>query len=193
LAPINRALFDWAETYDWNALKKVHNGLISTASANASYALPADFRKLDGHPMIAADGSNVFEFTAIDPSRRNDYSATDYWVLVLGNQRDTQTMYINSPVLVSGASVSFTYYASPVSLATGGSVTECPDPSYIVQRSLYYLYKAREDGRFPEAKVESERILARMIENETSLGLAYADRQVSNWLATRHHFRIGRD
>jgi hypothetical protein len=102
-------------------------------------------------------------------------------------------MYIHANTLASGASVSFTYWASPASLASASDITECPDGSFLVQRTLYYLYKAREDGRFPEAKIESEKILARMIENENTLGQSHDDNRVQRWEESRFAFRLGRD
>jgi hypothetical protein len=192
LYPINRALSDWAETYDWEVLKKVHNGLISTSTANASYALPSDFRKLDGFPRVG-NAIGLTELTAVDPSKTTQYVDTDGYVNILGSNNGGYVMFIHAGTLSSGASVQFTYYASPVSLTSTGSLTECPDPTYLVQRSLYYIYKAREDGRFPEAKAEAEKILARMVENENVLGVGYKDRNVGNWLKDKHHFRIGRD
>lgn len=190
LGLLNRALFDWAESYDWSALKKVHNGLVSTSSANASYALPSDFRKLDGFPIIVSDGRTGYDFPAVDPSRNNEYTETDKYVNVFPNGR---VMYIHASTLASGASVQFTYYASPASLASGLDSIVMPDPTYIVQRALYYLYKGREDGRFPEAKQESDRILMRMIENENTLGLAYVDRHVQSGKPGYKTWRIGRD
>ena len=189
---LNRSLFDWAETYDWQVLKKIHNGIISTSTGNASYALPADFRKLDGYPLITWDGSNTGQFTPVDASSNSRYLDTDKYVNILGNNKDAMVMYIHSSALTSGASVQFTYWKSPVSLASATNITECPDPSYLVQRSLYYLYKGREDGRFPEAKVESEKILARMIEQENTLGMAHSDNSIHNYNQTQG-FRIGRD
>lgn len=193
LAPINRALHDWAETYDWEELKLVHNGVISTSTGNASYALPANFKKLDGYLRIASDGSNVFEYSQVDVSKNNQYNSSDKFVNILGSPRTGYVMYIHTDALVSGASVQFTYFASPMSLVSAGSVADCPDPSYITQRALYYIYKSREDGRFPEAKVEADRILSRMIENESSVGLASKESSVQSWLQAKHGFRIGRD
>ena len=190
LGLINRSLFDWAESYDWSSLKKVHNGLVSTSTANASYALPSDFKKLDGFPRIVSDGVTAYDFPAVDPSRNGQYVDSDKFVNIFPNGR---VMYIHAGTLASGASVQFTYYSSPASLATSNTEIICPDPTFIVQRSLYYLYKGREDGRFPEAKVESEKILARMIENENALGLAYVDRSVSVGKPGYKSFRIGRD
>lgn len=185
---LNRSLLDWSESYDWGVLKKVFNGVISTASANASIAMPSGFRKLDGFPII--DGS---EYTPVDPTRNSNYLSTDKIANIIGNDRDTRTLFIPMGGLSSGASVQFTYWASPVSLASATNLTECPDPTFLVQRALYYLYKGREDGRFPEAKVESEKILARMIENENTLGQAHSDNRVHNWNETRYGFRVGRD
>lgn len=187
LSALNRSLFDWAETYDWDALHKPFNGLISTSNANASLALPGSFRKLDSKPIIAGE-----EFNIVTSTRNSLYLDTDRYVNELGNDRDGRVLYIHGVSLSSGASVQFMYWASPVSLASATDLTECPDPTFLVQRSLYYLYKGREDGRFPEAKVESDRILARMIENENTLGRGHSDNRVHNY-NTDSGFRIGRD
>jgi hypothetical protein len=193
LNALNRALFDWANSNDWDTLKKVHNGLVSTSSANASYVLPSDFSKLDGFPKIVWDGRTTNEFPVIDPSKNSNYLDSDKFVNIFDNSRDGKIMYIHSSTLVSGASVQFTYYKSPQSLASAVDIIEVNDPTFVVQRALYYIYKGREDGRFPEAKVESDRILARMLENEASKGIAYEDRRISNWNEERYSFRIGRD
>lgn len=188
LVAINRSLIDWAETTDWNALLKVHNGQISTATGNASYALPTDFRKLDSTVRIAGD-----EYPIVHASKTTQYVDSDKYAVDLGNDRDGHVLYIHAPTLASGASVQFSYYASPASMATTTDVVACPDPTFILQRSLYYIYKSREDGRFPEAKAESDKILARMLENEVALGRGYVERNVPNWMNERHSFRIGRD
>lgn len=192
MGAMNRSLIDWASSNEWSALKKVHNGRVSVAGG-ASYVLPQDFGKLDGFPRIVWDGSSISEFPVVDPSKNSQYVDTDRYVNIFDNARDTKVMYIHSGTLSSGASVQFTYWKSPQSLASASDVIEVPDPTYVVQRSLYYIYKGREDGRFPEAKVESEKILARMIENENSRGLAYNDRRIPNWNEERYSFRIGRD
>lgn len=188
LNALNRALFDWSESYDWTALKKVFNGVVSTASANSSIAIPVGFRKLDGFPIIAGE-----QYTPVDVTRNGEYTTTDKVANILGNEKDTRVLYVPFGNLSSGASVQYTYWASPVSLSTATNVTECPDPTFLVQRAMYYLYKGREDGRFPEAKAEADRILARLIENENTLGQAHSDNQVHNWNTTRYGFRIGRN
>lgn len=190
LGLMNRADLDWSETDNWSVLKKVHNGVISTSTGNASYALPSDFRSLDGFPKVVSDGSTTYDFPAVDPSKNNRYVDSDKYVNVFP---EGKVMYIHANTLASGASVQFTYFASPPSLASASQTILCPDPTFLVQRTLYYLYKGREDGRFPEAKVESDKILARMLENENTLGRAYVDRSVSKGTDVYHTFRIGRD
>lgn len=188
---LNRALIDWEKSSDWESLKVVHNSKV-TAAGFATLGLPADFNKLDGFPRITWDGTTAQDFTVIDPSNNGLYFDSDLYVNVFTNARDNKSMYIHASTLASGASVQFTYYKSPQSLASATDIISCPDPTYIIQRALYYVYKGREDGRFPEAKVEADRILARMIENEAALGIAYQDRTISGQLRNKG-FRVGRD
>jgi len=182
---INRSLIDWSESYDWECMKKVNNGMIT---GNASYSLPADYRKIDGFPHIG-----LYDFPVVDASNNRRYTSSDRFVNILGNPRDSQVMYINDTNLASGASVQFTYYASPATLSSASDIIPIPDPTYLVQRSLYYLLKSREDGRFPEAKNESDRILMRLIENENTLGLSNVDRRVSIGPENYKNWRVGRD
>jgi hypothetical protein len=193
LNAINRSLRDWAETYDWEALHKIHNGIISTSTGNASYALPTDFKKMDGYVSIVADGSTTYEFPHENATKNILYNESDKYVNILGNESSGHVMYIHSNTLASGASVSFTYYASAATLSSESQVAEIPDATYLVQRSLYYLYKGREDGRFPEAKVEADRIMARMIENENVKGWGSTERRVSKYQHPFKNWRIGRD
>lgn len=189
---LNRAIRDWGETYDWNALLKVHNGLVSTSSANASYVLPNDFKKLDGYVRVVTDGINTYDLPQVQTSKNLRYTeGSDYWVNIFDGVN--KVMFIHAGTLASGASVQFTYYSVPASLASTSDVSECPDPTYLVQRSLYYIYKGREDARFPEAKVEADRILARMVENENTQGLSNVDRRVSVFPETYKTWRVGRD
>lgn len=188
---LNRALIDWENSNDWDSLKVVYNSKV-TAAGFATLGLPSDFKKLDGFPGIVWDGATFNEFQVVDPSTNRLYTDSDKYVNIFDNAKDGKRMYIHAPTLSSGASVQFTYYKSPQSLASATDIVEVPDPTYLVQRALYLIYKGREDGRFPEAKVEADRILARMIENEASRGLAYKDRSIPNSLESQN-FRIGRD
>lgn len=185
---INRSLKDWADSYEWESLKKIYNGRISTSTGNASVSLPSNFKKIDGYVRIPD-----YDLQIVNPTENLLYTDTDKYANVLGNEVDGKTLHINAGTLASGASIQFTYYAFPASLTTTTQVSEIPDPTYLVQRTLYYLYKGREDGRFPEAKVESDRILARMIENENTKGWGEKDRRVHVYSHPFRDFRVGRD
>ncbi len=187
-AVLDRANRDWAESYDWKDLLKVHNGNISTSSANASYVLPADFKKLDGNLRV---GGLTSPLLVVNPTDNGRYVDSDNFVNVIGNENTGRVMYLHTSALASGTSIQFTYFSQVTSLATTTSVSPCPDPTFLVQRALYYFYKATEDARFPEAKAESDKILARMIESENSLGKAYVDRTLQ--VPSAGGFRIGRD
>ena len=189
---LNRAQKDWSETYDWSSLLKVYNGNV-TADSFVTLSLPADFKKIDGYPLITWDGKTTDQFPVIDYSKRSQYQDSDRFTSVLGNDADNKVLVIHSNSLSSGASVQFTYYSEPISLASAGSVTQCTDGTYLIQRALYYLYKGREDGRFPEAKTEADRILSRMIENENSYGQSHQDNRIQRWEDKNFSFRIGRD
>ena len=186
---LNRSLIDWENSNDWDSLKVVYNSKVTVAGF-ATLGLPANFKKLDGFPGIVWDGSTFDRFQVIDPSTNGNYTDSDRYINVFDNASDGKAMYIHAVTLASGASVQFTYYKSPQSLASATDVIEVPDPTFVLQRALYYIYKGREDGRFPEAKVEADRILARMMENEASRGLAYKDRSIP---VPNENFRIGRD
>ncbi len=190
LNALNRANIDWAESNEWEVLKKVHNGLISTSTNNASYSLPANFRKLDGYVRLSGN-SGYDDIGQIDPSKNRQYDTSSPYLNILGNDYDGKTMFINSQQLISGASIQFTYYSSVATLATTTQQLQVPDPTFLIQRALYYIYKSRGDALFPEAKVESDRILARMIENENSLGLSNSDRRVHSGGGKYYNWRIG--
>lgn len=186
---LNRALIDWENSNEWDSLKVVYNGKV-TVAGYATLGLPANFKKLDGFPGVVWDGTTFSEFQVVDPSTNTLYNDSDKYANVFTNGRDGKYLYLHASTLASGASVQFTYYKSPQSLASAVDIIEVPDPTYTVQRALYYIYKGREDGRFPEAKVEADKILARMMENEASRGLAYKDRSIPVANST---FRVGRD
>lgn len=183
---INMALNEWQEAYDWQALFTEYNVLISTATGNASVALPSDFRKLASFPLITWDGVTTQAFPDTRPQTASQYASTDKRVSILGNPQDNYTLRIYGVTLSSGASVKVPYYMSAQSLASPANIAEIPNPDYLVKRSLAYLLEAREDARFPEMKQESERILGTMIDYENVFGEGSADDRVKTVDETRY-------
>jgi hypothetical protein len=185
---INMSQTEWQETYKWPSLYKEVNTMTSQSTGNVSISLPSDFRSFDGYLNIA-DGTNKL-YSQIDPDTINQYDSDDHYFYVLGYP-GAYNMIVN-PMPVSGYSLSYSYWANAGSLASPTDVSMCPDPSYLVQRSVAYLWETRDDGRFVQAKNEAEKILARMLENELTRGRSY-DNRVKSDNETRYGYVIGRD
>jgi len=183
---------EWAESYDWKCLYKEDNSVVSTSTGNTSVALPSDFRKLAGQPKITYDGATTRDFSEIKPQQTRQYSSTSRYVYILGNPADNYTMVINAGTLASGASVMVPYYAAAASLASPVNITMCPNPEYLVQRTLAYVWESRGDERFPQAKLEADKQLKRMLEFEQTYGPGYYDRVRTHERTEWNNFRWGK-
>ena len=190
---MNMALLEWAETYDWQCLYNEFNSLISTSAANASIALPSDFRKLASYPKITWTGTTTDEFPEVRPQEDGKYIDTDKRVWVLGNPQDGYTLRVMGVTLVSGASVKIPYYMSIQSLASPANIAEVPNPDFLVKRTVAYLWESREDPRFIEAKNEAEKILRNMIEYENVFGEGAEHSRVFTVEESKYNYRWGRD
>ena len=189
---INMAQHEWAETYDWRSLYRESNIRVSTSTGNASVVLPSDFRKLANFPRITFDGVTSEYFPEIRPQEKYMYADTDRYITILGDQNVGFTMFVNAPTLASGASVFTPYYASPASLVSPANVVMCPNPEYLVQRTLAYVWESYSDPRFPQAKSEADKILQNMLSYEQVYGEGYND-SVKTQEQKYHNFRWGRN
>lgn len=189
LTYMNMALREWQEAYDWQSLYKEYNTLSSQASGNASVVLPQDFRKLASYPVIANDVLSSGLYPETRPQEAGRYSSTQQRVEILGNYRDNYVMRIYGTNLISGASIKIPYYASAGSLVSG-SVVPIPNPDYLTKRTLAYIFEANEDARFPQAKLDAERILGSLIDYENVFSEASDSDRVKS-VDERHGFRMG--
>lgn len=192
LSYLNRAQFDLQEAYDWRWAQKIVNTRTSQATGNVTVTLPSDFRKLASSPRITWDGVTTENFTEVNLVDTNRYLDTDRYIYVQGNPADNYSFVINGATLASGASINYTYYAALASLASPANVSMAPDPTFLVQRALYYYLKSRGDERFQEAKVTADQILQRLLEKENTRGDQFDDR-IKLRTEGRMNFRIGRD
>lgn len=189
LTYMNMALNEWQETYDWQVLYKEFNSLVSTSANNASIALPSDFRKLASYPLIANSATSADLYPETRPQEAGRYSDTEKRVEILGNYKDNYVLRVHGVTLISGASVKIPYYASAGSLVSG-SVVPIPNPDYLVKRTLAYIYEASEDPRFPQAKLDAERILGSLIDYENVFSEASDSSSVRS-VDERSGFRFG--
>lgn len=184
---INKALLEYQDAYDFQALYSEYNVLVSTASNNASIALPQDFRKPASKPFIAGK-----EYPIVRPQESGQYQSTDNRVSFFGNPKVNYTLVVFGAPLVSGASVTVPYYRSAGSLATTTDVPPIPNTQFLSQRSIAYWYEAHEDARFPSAKLEAERLLASLIDYENVFPEGSTDDHVKS-NEEKTHFRMGED
>ena len=189
---INMAQHEWAELYDWRSLYRESNLRVSTSTGNASLALPSDFRKLAAYPRITFDGVTTEDFPEIRPQEKSQYANTDKYIYILGDQNAGQTMFINAGTLSSGASINLAYYRSPASLVSPANIAMCPNPEYLVQRTLAYIWESQADERFPQAKLEADKILKQMLEYEQVYGESYDDKVKTVERTRFNSFRWGK-
>lgn len=186
------AQHEWAETYDWKSLYRESNLRVSTSTGNASIALPSDFRKLAAMPRITFDGATTEDFPEIRPQEKQMYDSTDKYIYLLGDQNTGHVMFVNAGTLSSGASIHLPYYRSPASLVSPANIAMCPNPEYLVQRSLAYLWEGAADQRFTQAKFEADKILRQMLEYEQVYGESYDDRVITTERKNFNSFRWGK-
>lgn len=192
---LNIAQGEWAESYPWQVLYKEFNSL--TSQSTATISLPSDFRKLSSFPKITVDGTNTYEFPEIRPQEKEQYSGSDRYCYILGNPSDNYSLYVgagtSSGQLSSGASVYIPYLAAPASLSSPTDVSMCPDPEFLIQRGIAFLWESREDARFPQAKADANKILARLLELESTHTDAAVYGSVRAIEETRANFKWGRN
>lgn len=192
---VNQSQQEAWDAYDWPFKYGEYNTRTSTASGNCSIAMPANFGKLAGYPKITDDGITTSQFAEIDPWQRDLYDVSARYGYVL-NDSGSSTLVVH-PVtsdgnLASGASIYVPYYKSLSSLVSPANVTQFPYSDYLVKRSIAHVWEAREDGRFPTIKAESENILARIIEEVSARGVGYQSK-ILTAEEKGYNFRIGRD
>lgn len=189
---LNRALNEWAELTDWPTLYREYNSLVSTSAGNASISLPSNFRKLANFPLINQSNSTD-QYPEVDPVQDQQFGDTDKRCQILGSPRTGYVLRIFGTTLASGASIKVPYYASPQSLVTTTDIADIPNPEYLVQRAVAYIWEGREDPRFPQARAEANRILSNMLERENTPNRASYWDSVRSVEETRANFKWGRD
>jgi hypothetical protein len=159
----NRALRDWADAYDWKALRKP--GTFTVSLSGTSAALPVDFFRLSS-PIydLSQPVSKDREYIEIDSTKRFKRQSADKVVWTGGNSLSGN--YLGSFGFVNGFTPSYDYQSLPTSMATLSDVCVCPNPNFIIQKTIAYTLEARSDSRFPAAKEDANLELRKLIEAE---------------------------
>ena len=168
---VNRALFEWANSYDWDSLNQTYNFSISTDST-VSLALPSNFKK----PMSALYdyvSNPPTEYPIVPKDERFTYQLNEKYSYLDGD--DSEGYFLIVPKgLASGASIVMDIQVYPSSLASLTQIPPIKNSDYLVQRAISLVLEARGDARYPIARAEADRILANMIEvqNAKNLGMS---------------------
>ena len=190
---INRAYQEWAESSDWEALRKRFFPGVTGVSL-ASVSLPGDYRKLAAPPKVWGETETGVDFPESLIEQDGIYSTADKYINVVGNQVDGYTMVFHPGTLASGASIQVDYFSTPTSLASNNEIPITQDPQYLVDRTIGYIFEARSDPRFQIEENKARERLLTMIENMNAAKYnSYAN---PNQLMTPERkvgFRLGRD
>ena len=191
---INRAIEEWSVSHDWDALRRTYYPGVTGVSL-ASVNLPDNFRKLAGAPRLYYEGMPYpKEFPLELPERAGMHNSTDEFVTIQGDSSVGQALIFNPGTLASGASLAIPYFATPTSVASPAQVTEVPDPQFIIDRTVAYIFESRSDPRFQIVENKARDRLMMMIENANAATYdSYANATpVLNTLG-KIRFRLGRD
>lgn len=189
---INRSIEEWANAYNWDALRK--GVYLSVTSGAGSIALPVDFRKMTGFPRLYGSSTETFGEPWPEIQSNEVYLKTsdDHFFYILGNRSNGHTIIWNPGTLASGSSLYIEYWAFPQGASESTSVFEIPDPEFLVDRAMAYILQSRNDARFQQFESQAREKLLLMVENENEKSRAYRNK-IDTPENMFFQFRVGRD
>ena len=194
---INRAIQEWGDAYDWEALRAVW-WFSASGISGASVALPTTFRKMAAKPLVyqfageTATSEDGEEWDEIMPGEVGEYTNSHKHYYILGDSGNGFNMIWNPGTLSSGASIMFQYYKKPTELSAAVDVSECLNPEFLIDRAIALIFEARSDARFQEMETKAREKLLQMVDDENTKSRAY-DNRVKTPEERIYHFRVGRD
>lgn len=195
LGYINRGVQEWAESNDWEALKKYFWPGV-TGVSQASISLPADYRKLAAPVRVqnAGDSEGGTSYPDILENQKGMYLKTDDYIYQTGDGSAGYHLVFHPGTLSSGASIEIQYYAMPTSLASPAEIPLVNDSQFLVDRTIAYIFEARSDVRYQSMESKARDRLMTMIENANLAKYSSYDNPapVINTLR-KQGFRVGRD
>lgn len=196
LSFMNRAQQEWSEAGEWEDLRTAYYPSITSGSSNASFALPADFKRLAAYVRVYDSTPNGFtEVPVILPEQIGlYYLPVDKFCYVYGDISNGYSLQINPATLSSGASILVPYFRVAQSLASPNDVPYLPDSQFLVDRTIAYVFEARSDPRFQEQEVKAREKLLNMLEyNNLNKYNSYGGAIPVMNTTRKMGFRIGRN
>lgn len=154
----NDELYSFGEVHDWPELINRNFSYPSVGASSTSLALPSNFKKIAGNPVIGGqfytevDGDLFDKHALSEKVFRTGYNGG--WYL---EWKDPTT---------SATSVLIPIVSYPTSLATVTDSFNIRNPMYLVKRLKVRIFKYRQDPIFTELESESNLLLNQMLENE---------------------------
>jgi len=192
---LNRAVQEWAEVSDWEALRKTFYPSI-TGTSQVTVTLPLDYRKLAAVPRLYFETSDEdgVEYPVALREERGMYTLTDKYIQEGGNISTGYFFSFHPGTLASGASIEIQYFSMPTSLASPSDVPVITDSQFLVDRTVAYIFEARSDPRFQQEETKARDRLLQMIENaDLAKFSSYSNTNPVPSTIRKLGFRIGRD
>lgn len=199
---INRSQVEWAESNDWEVLKRTFYATVALGSgySMASIGLPSDYRKLAGPIVNWSSGISGGETWAeILPERKEEYDPTDdkyFWVQgdpSNGYSLQWNVVYWTMPG-GSGATIEINYYSMPTSLVSATQYPVVPDSEFLTQRTIAYVLESRSDPRYQDMEQKARERLITMVENANVAKFeSYVNPIRILTPENRQHFRFGKN
>jgi len=166
---INRALHRWENTpgYFWDSLW-AQKGDQTVVAGTSAYAAPANFRRPGGFvDLYDTNGNRAIRLRVVKP---NDAQALDPKAQLAYFTGDPINGYfLNlSPVPASGDSyigytIKYNYYKKATEYTASTSVSEIPDPEYVIHSAVAELWKNdRNMASYQSSLAEAEERLKGM-------------------------------
>ncbi len=154
---------EWAGAYDWDILHRT--SVIPFALSGVSVGLDPMFKKLESPVTDVSILNQPFQYIEINPADRFKKGPTDKYVYILGDVVTGKYLTLN-PAMTSNVSLQYDWLAFPTSLATLTDISSCPNPEFLVKRTIAFVLESRSDSRFPQVKADTQVLLNRMIADQ---------------------------
>ncbi len=192
---LNRAQVEWAESYDWEELRKVFYPQIG-GTTNVTIALPLDFRKLSAPILNYSVGIQDGQPWMEEPADRLQFHnlQNDRFFVVTGEPFGGHFMQWYPATLASGASIAIPYYSMPTSLASATQIPVMPDSEYMAQRVIAYVLESRSDPRYQDEENKARERLLNMVNNAQVMKFNSYENPIRIMTSeNRRAFRLGRN
>lgn len=186
---VNRVMEEIAQAYDFEWMRL--SSFVTVLSAG-SISLPENYKKMAGFPVLYGYQAQGEEWPEIKPEERNKEDSSTHFFYVLGNRGQGYTMVWNPGTLASGASLFIDFYTYPSLVTQATDPITCPNIDYITNRTIAYIFEAKNDPRTTLYLSRSRESLLQTIEEDNSKARTQ-ENNVNPRRETLLDFRFGRD